>query len=273
MFKKLTMLLFVFGSFAYADSFFWAVNQFTTIQKLNGDTGAVVDSFAAPFIPSRIASIAVIGNEGYYTDLDLSGGNVYKVNMTTHAYDGVAFNSGNSAGINGITVDSSAHLWMAYGGTDLREFTATGTMLGEWNFPVPAGGFRDGSTIVSPGVIVANRGDQVGPYDKYAIGANGSTLTYIANPFITAFGGNNGIAFNGVNYYISNEQTHIVSKYDINGNFVSQANLDTASRYENWTFASQDISVGPVPEPTSIILFGTLALGLLPVLRKRAARS
>ena len=34
---------------AQADSFFWAINQFRTIQKLNGDTGAVVDSFAVPF--------------------------------------------------------------------------------------------------------------------------------------------------------------------------------------------------------------------------------
>ena len=31
---------------AQAYSFFWAINQFQTIQKLNGDTGAVVDSFA-----------------------------------------------------------------------------------------------------------------------------------------------------------------------------------------------------------------------------------
>ena len=48
------------------------------------------------------------------------------------------------------------------------------------------------------GYVVANRGDQEGPYDKYAIPGADGILTYISHPFITAFGGNNGIAFNGV---------------------------------------------------------------------------
>ena len=74
---------------AQADSFFWAVNQFQTIQKLNGDTGAVVDSFAVPFLSGRAASIAVVGNTGYYTQLGDT--NVYTVNMTTKAYTGVGF--------------------------------------------------------------------------------------------------------------------------------------------------------------------------------------
>ena len=68
---------------AQADSFFWAINQFQTIQRLNGDTGAVVESFAVPFGSGSAASIAVVGNIGYYTLLGNT--NIYGVNMTTRA--------------------------------------------------------------------------------------------------------------------------------------------------------------------------------------------
>ena len=40
------MIAITAGGSAYGDSLFYAVNQFTTVHKLNGDTGAVVDSFA-----------------------------------------------------------------------------------------------------------------------------------------------------------------------------------------------------------------------------------
>jgi hypothetical protein len=274
MLKKVSLALLLFSSFAFADSFFWAINQFTNVQQLDGDTGAVVQNWTISGGPSgRYASIAVIGNTGYFTDLDNGTGAVYKVDMTTHAYGGVAFLSGDTTWINGITVDEQGHLWMAYGGTEqLREFDTAGNLLGKWTFPDAAAAFRDGSTV-NNGILVANRGDQIGPYDEYKIGAPNTTLTYIAHPFITALGGNNGVAFNGANYYVSNEQTHIVTKYDASGAFVSQANLPANSRYENWTFAQQDIINAPVPEPSAIILLGTIALGLVPVLRKRTARS
>ena len=236
---------------AYGDAFFYAVNQFTTVHKLNGDTGAVVDSFAVPFIPlgQRAASIAVVGNTGYYTIL--GDANVYKVDMTTHAYLGIAFNTGNSASMNGITVDSDQHLWFAHGGggagNNLQEFDTAGNLLSTHAFPTVSSSYRDGS-VVYGGFVVANRGDQQGPYDKYTIPAGNAPLAYVppapGTPFIqdpVQNFGNNGIAFNGVNFYISNEQQHFVRKYTINGVFVSQAPLASSSRYENWTFASQDI--------------------------------
>ncbi len=241
---------------AHAASFFWAINQFQTIQKLNGDTGAVVDSFAVPFGSGSAASIAVVGNTGYYTLLGNT--TIYKMDMTSHLSLGVAFNIGATAGFtNGITTDSAGHLWFADGGTGaLKEFNTAGTLLSTHTFPTAANAYRDGS-VVFGNTIIANRGDQNGPYDKYTIpGGNGAlTLTTSAfiNPAINGQGinGSNGIAFNGVNFYTSDEQAHRVSKWDINGNFVSFAALDPNSRYENWTFASQDIIVNPVPEPAT----------------------
>ena len=243
---------------AQADSFFWAINQFRTIERLNGDTGAVVESFAVPFGFGSGASIAVVGNIGYYTLL--SNGDVQKVDMTTHAYLGVAFNNAVSGFQNGITPDANGHLWFAGGGSDpIREFNTAGTLLSSHAFPTPANSYRDGS-VVFGNFVVANRGDQQGPYDKYNLPGGNGALT--ANPlnFIAAGNGSNGIAFNGTNFYTSDEQAHKVSKWDVNGVFVSIANLDPGSRYENWTFASQDINP-PVPEPsTYALMFAGMAL-------------
>ena len=263
-------LLATFGAgSAQADSFFWAINQFVTIQRLNGDTGAVVDSFAVPFGSGSAASIAFVGNTGYYTLLGDT--NIYKVDMTTHLYGGIAFNIGATAGFtNGITTDANGHLWFADGGAGaLKEFTTAGAAVSTHAFPDAAFAYRDGSVVFN-GQVVANRGDQTGPYDKYNIPAGNGALTYIAKPFITALGGNNGIAFNGTNFYISNEQTHIVSKYDVNGTFVSQANLPAGSRYENWTFASQDINPAiPEPETYALMLAGLAVLGAVARRRKQ----
>ena len=243
---------------AQADSFFWAINQFQTIQKLNGDTGAVVDSFAVPFGSGSGASIAVVGNIGYYTLLGNT--NVYGVDMTTHASLGSQFTIPTLSGfVNGITPDANGHLWFAGGGPDpIREFTTAGVLLSTHAFPTAAIAYRDGS-VVFGNFVVANRGDQRGPYDKYDLPGGNGALT--ANPlnFIAAGNGSNGIAFNGTNFYTSDEQAHKVSKWDANGVFVSIANLDPGSRYENWTFASQDIN--PVPEPsTYALMFAGMAL-------------
>lgn len=245
---------------AHADSFFWAVNQFSTIQKLNGDTGDVVDSFAVPVGSGAAASIAVVGNKGYYTLL--GNPNIYAVDMTTRASLGVAFTIAADANINAITPDASGHLWFSGGNSaPLREYNTAGTLLSTHDFPTPAINYRDG-LVVFGGFAVANRGDQRPPYDKYSISAGDTPLTLVTSSFITPTNlfGSNGIAFNGVNFYTSDEQAHKVSKWDVNGNFVSIANLDPESRYENWTFASQDIVIS-VPEPTTYALtFMGLAL-------------
>lgn len=236
---------------AHADSYFWAINQFSTIQRLNGDTGAVVDSFAVPNGNFSAASVAIVGSKGYYTELGDT--NIYKFDLATHADEGVAFTISNTQGFtNGITTDAAGNLWFADGGSGaLQEYSTTGAFLGSHAFPSPAFYYRDGS-VVFGNKVVTNRGDQTGPYDLYTLdGTMNGALTLTTSSFITTTAsGSNGIAFNGTHFYTSDEQAHKVSKWDINGHLVSVANLDPNSRYENWTFASQDIGpIGGVPEP------------------------
>lgn len=260
------------ASSAHADSFFWAINQFNTVQRLNGDTGAVVESFAVPVGAGSAASIAVVGNTGYYTLLGNT--NIYTVNMTTHASGGIAFNIGATAGYtNGITTDAGGNLWFADGNSGaLKQFSTSGTLLSTHAFPSPANAYRDGS-VVFGNTVVANRGDQTGPYDLYTIPVGNGALTLTQAGFINpainsqSLFGSNGIAFNGVNFYTSDEQAHRVSKWDLGGNFVSFATLDRNSRYENWTFASQDIvpvGGGAVPEPATwaLMLVGFAGVGV-----------
>ena len=244
---------------AQADSFFWAINQFQTIQKLNGDTGAVVDSFAMPIAGGNGASIAVVGNTGYYTKLGDT--NVYGVNMTTHLSLGTQFTIPTLSGfVNGITNDSNGHLWFAGGAGDpLREYSTAGALLSSHAFPTAANFYRDGS-VVFGNFVVANRGDQQGPYDKYNLTGGNLALSVNQLSFIGAGNGSNGIAYNGTNFYTSDEQAHKVSKWTSAGVFVSIANLADNSRYENWTFASQDI-IPDAPEPsTYALMFAGLAL-------------
>ena len=255
---------------ANADSYFWAINQFQTIQKLNGDTGAVVDSFSVPVGFNSGASIAVVGNIGYYTLLGNAA--VQRVDMTTHLSLGSTF-SIVPGGVNGITPDANGHLWFAGSGADpIREYDTAGNLLSTHAFPTAAGSYRDGS-VVFGSFVVANRGDQQGPYDKYNLTGGNDPLTVNQLSFIGAGFGSNGIAFNGVNFYTSDEQAHKVSKWDINGAFVSIANLDPNSRYENWTFASQDIIVAGVPEPETYALMfgGLLAVGYAARRKSKAA--
>ncbi len=254
---------------ASAAPLFWAVNQFATAQLINGDTGAVVNSFALP----GGASIAVVGNTGYWTTL--GNANVHTVNITTHVIGPDAFATiGDNSFQNGITTDSNGHLWFARGGgATLVEYTIAGVLVSQHAFPTAAGAYRDGS-VVFGGFIVANRGDQQGPYDKYAIPGGNGALTYINQPFISQCVGqcgSNGIAFDGINFYVSNEVVHTVTKFTAAGVFVSVANLDPGSRYENWTFASQDIvPPGGVPEPGTLALLG---LGVFALAIRRSRKS
>ena len=64
--------------------------------------------------------------------------------------------------------------------------------------------------------------------------------------------------------------------WDLYGSFISFAPLDVNSRYENWTFASQDIVPvnGAVPEPATwaMMLLGFGGIGISMRIRKRGSR-
>ena len=214
-----------------------------------------------------------MGNTGYYTLL--GGANVYSMNMTTGASTGIAFTvaTGNTGNMNSITNTADGHLWFGYGGSGagnrLEEYTTGGTLLSTHAFPNSASFFRDG-LVVFGSTVVANRGDQTGPYDKYDIPGGNAPLTVNTLALINEVNsGNNGIAFNGTNFYVANEQTNIVKKFTSAGVFVSQASLPAGSRYENWTFASQDIVPPGVPDSGSTLSLLGLALAGMFIMRQR----
>jgi hypothetical protein len=213
------------------------------IQAYDLATGNAVADFLAPNGDAQRGrangrGIAVVGTKIYYTLADTP--NVYVTDTVTHEDLKIAFTTPLTPGINSLAWDGSSFWMVASQPADptkpadgkVYQYSPTGTLL---KTVVLAG--RENTNLAPNGLeitgsgIVVNRGSV--PYDLYDI--NGNTITA---GLITATFRTTGIAFDGVNYIVSDlagasdvagAGQGILAIFDKNGTWVKNVPLTGAN--------------------------------------------
>jgi hypothetical protein len=220
--------------------------------------------------------VVQVGNTLYLTSA--ISNNVFKMNATTGASEGVAFSIGATSGLSAIAYDGT-NFWVAdYSGTDKAYlYSPTGVLLKTISV-TNCTGYCDGFEFFN-GKLIENEFDGccgVVPvlYDVYDTNGNVLQSALISNPLEST-----GIAFDGTNFWTSNIFSGSLSEWDgTNGAFIKTLALQTPS-FGNFQF--EDLSVNysivipptGVPEPAGLGMFGlgALLIGLFAGLRRRYA--
>ncbi|HXB69866.1 MAG TPA: IPT/TIG domain-containing protein [Candidatus Acidoferrales bacterium] len=208
------------------------------IQAYDLATGNAVADFAAPHKDAQRnrangRGIAVVGTAIYYTLADTP--NVYKTDAVTHADLGIAFTTPLTPGINSLAWDGHSNsFWMVssqpadpkipaddkvYQFSLPTQAGAPGTLLQTLVLPRQANSnlARNGLEV-TPSGIVANQGSV--PYDIFDFSGNLTHPAFITATFRTA-----GIAFDGVDYIVSDVANGRLAIFDSKGAFQSSVAL------------------------------------------------
>ncbi len=215
--------------------------------------------------------VVQVGNTLYLTNAD--DNNVYRMNATTGASEGVTFSIAGAFGLSAIAYDGT-NFWVAdYSGSDKAYlYSPTGMLLKTISLANCTGNC-DGLEYFS-GKLIENRfdGGVGGPnqYDVYD--TNGNLLTPAF--FTSTSSASTGIAFDGTNFWTSNIFSGSLSEWNgTTGAFIGNLTLQTPSG----SFEIEDLSVNysqvitGVPEPASwgMLGLGTLLIGVFLGMRRR----
>ncbi len=220
--------------------------------------------------------IVVVGNDGYLT---VSGsGTVWKLNINTCADLGVAFDTG-LPGIATIAYDGTNFWVNEYNspGNGAFLYSPTGTLLKSITLSKCVNNC-DGVEYFE-GKLISNRGDAALPiYDIYDLDGVLLTEGFINDP---QGGSTTGIAYDGVNFWVSDIFLNRLRIYDgVTGNFIEFVDITGGNTL------IEDLSVDydqrpdtggepPVPVPTLdqwgmiLLTLGMAALGYAVIRRRR----
>lgn len=240
------------------------------IFQIDPVSGAVLNTYTN-LSGNNGRGVVNVGNILYYTTA--GDNNVYKYDVSTQTNLGIAFSVAGSSALSTIAYDGT-NFWIGdYSGTNNAYlYSPTGTLLNTVSLSL-CGGFCDGLEFFkqgSQGFLISNRFDGgfggANTYDVYDLNGN---LVH-ANLFTTTSSASTGIAYNGVDFYVSDIFAGSLSVYDINGNFVQTIPLTGASLtpvIEDLSFNYQQV-LG-TPEPGTLVMFGSGIVGLAGLLRRK----
>jgi PEP-CTERM motif len=250
------------------------------VESFDPTTGAVINQFSLPSLDGsgNGRGVVIVGNTGFFTQA--GSGKIGEFNATTGAFLGSIQTPLTSFA--SITYDGT-DFWVGdySGNSNAYRIDMSGNVVKTISL-ANNGGFADGLNYYldnGQGRLISNRGDAAGgEYDVYDTNGNLITSALLND---TSPGSGTGVAFNGVDFYVSNIFSNSVNVYDASGNFIQTIilgnplpNTGTGERLiEGLSFNYQQTLGTPEPSTWAMLMVGFAGLGYAGFRRGAKARS
>jgi len=269
-----------FSGTASADEYIYGNNASygpDTVSQIDITTGTVTNNIVVS--PGNGRGVVQVGNILYTTTA--SSNDVYKYDLVSNT-SSVAFSVAGSSALSTISYDGT-NFWIGdySGSNNVYEYSPTGTLLKTVPLSLCTG-YCDGVGYLAAngGELISNEFDGYdanSPYDIYNLSGTLLQAGFINSATgCTTSPGSTGLAFDGTDYFISCINESTLAEYNLAGTFVQDipftGDNSNAGPLVEGISANYAVVLGPVPEPSTLMLFGPLGLAMLPILRRRRFR-